>query len=82
VKKLVADLSLDNGIVMDALREFSEMGRLEFVGSAKYHPIPPLIPQDEMLRQRRIVKPTGATPASPILPWDSSAGDVLQLQSR
>ena len=37
--------------VIDGLRELSEMGRLEFVGSAKYHPILPLIPQDEMLRQ-------------------------------
>ncbi len=37
--------------VIDGLRELSEMGRLEFVGSAKYHPILPLIPQDEILRQ-------------------------------
>jgi predicted glycosyl hydrolase (DUF1957 family) len=37
--------------VIDGLRELSEIGRLEFVGSAKYHPILPLIPQDEMLRQ-------------------------------
>ncbi len=37
--------------VIDGLRELSEMGRLEFVGSAKYHPVMPLIPQDEMLRQ-------------------------------
>ncbi|MDM7998706.1 MAG: hypothetical protein QUS33_01565 [Dehalococcoidia bacterium] len=37
--------------VIDGLRDLSEMGRLEFVGSAKYHPILPLIPQEEMLRQ-------------------------------
>ena len=37
--------------VIDGLRELAEAGRLEFVGSAKYHPILPLIPQDEMLRQ-------------------------------
>src|SRR4030042_338385 len=36
--------------VIDGLRELSELGRLEFVGSAKYHPILPLIPQDERLR--------------------------------
>ncbi len=37
--------------VIDGLRELSEMGRVEFVGSAKYHPILPLIPHEEMLRQ-------------------------------
>ncbi len=37
--------------VIEGLRELSEMGRLEFVGSAKYHPILPLIPHEEMLRQ-------------------------------
>jgi len=36
-----ADLSLDSGVVIDGLRELSEMGRLEFIGSAKYHPIQP-----------------------------------------
>lgn len=39
------------GDVLDGLRELSERGQLEFTGSAKYHPILPLIPQDEMLRQ-------------------------------
>ena len=37
--------------VIEGLRELSEKGRLEFVGSAKYHPILPLIPHEEMLRQ-------------------------------
>lgn len=37
--------------VVEGLRELSEKGRLEFVGSAKYHPILPLIPHEEMLRQ-------------------------------
>ena len=37
--------------VLDGLRELGERGQLEFTGSAKYHPILPLIPQDEMLRQ-------------------------------
>ena len=37
--------------VIDGLRELSESGRLEFVGSARYHPILPLIPREEMLRQ-------------------------------
>lgn len=37
--------------VIVGLRELSEMGRLEFVGSAKYHPILPLVPREEALRQ-------------------------------
>lgn len=37
--------------VIDGLRELAERGRLEFTGSAKYHPILPLIPQDEVVRQ-------------------------------
>ena len=37
--------------VLDGLRELGERGQLEFTGSAKYHPILPLIPQDETLRQ-------------------------------
>jgi len=37
--------------VIDGMKDLSEMGRLEFVGSAKYHPILPLIPRQEMLRQ-------------------------------
>ncbi len=37
--------------VIEGLRELAEKGRLEFTGSAKYHPILPLIPYDEMLRQ-------------------------------
>lgn len=37
--------------VIDSLAELAEEGRLEFTGSAKYHPILPLIPQDEMPRQ-------------------------------
>lgn len=37
--------------VIDGLRDLAEEGRVEFTGSAKYHPILPLIPQDEMIRQ-------------------------------
>ncbi|MFH1639769.1 MAG: hypothetical protein ABIB93_05610 [Chloroflexota bacterium] len=37
--------------VLDGLRELAEKGQIEFTGSAKYHPILPLIPQDEALRQ-------------------------------
>jgi len=37
--------------VVEGLRERSEQGQLEFTGSGKYHPILPLIPQNEMKRQ-------------------------------
>src|SRR4030042_6276880 len=37
--------------VIEGLRELGERGQLEFTGSAKYHPILPLIPQDEGVRQ-------------------------------
>ncbi len=37
--------------VIDGLRELAEKGQVEFTGSAKYHPVLPLIPQDERLRQ-------------------------------
>lgn len=39
--------------VIDGLRELAERGQLEFVGSAKYHAILPLIPPDEQRRQIR-----------------------------
>jgi predicted glycosyl hydrolase (DUF1957 family) len=39
--------------VIDGLRELAVSGQLEFVGSGKYHPILPLIPQDEQRRQIR-----------------------------
>jgi 4-alpha-glucanotransferase len=37
--------------VIDGLRDLAEMGRLEFTGSGKYHPVLPLMSQDEMMRQ-------------------------------
>lgn len=37
--------------VINGLRDLAQKGRIEFTGSAKYHPILPLISQDEMLRQ-------------------------------
>jgi len=37
--------------VIDGLRDLAEKGRLEFTGSGKYHPVLPLINQDEMMRQ-------------------------------
>jgi hypothetical protein len=37
--------------IIRGLVKLAENGQLEFTGSAKYHPILPLIPQDEMKRQ-------------------------------
>lgn len=53
INAVLTEMLNDHGMsdVIDGLRGLSEMGRLEFVGSAKYHPIMPLIPQQEMLRQ-------------------------------
>jgi len=37
--------------VIDGFGELAQEGRIEFTGSAKYHPILPLIPKDEVKRQ-------------------------------
>lgn len=37
--------------IIKGLAELAHKGQLEFTGSAKYHPILPLIPKDEMIRQ-------------------------------
>lgn len=37
--------------VLDGLRELAARGQIEFTGSAKYHPILPLIPEEEAIRQ-------------------------------
>ena len=37
--------------VIDGLRELATSGQIEFVGSAKYHPILPLLPLSEVQRQ-------------------------------
>ncbi|MBI4332734.1 MAG: hypothetical protein HY673_15800 [Chloroflexi bacterium] len=39
--------------VIDGLRGLAENKQIEFTGSGKYHPILPLIPQEEMTRQVR-----------------------------
>jgi alpha-amylase/alpha-mannosidase (GH57 family) len=60
--------------VIRGLRELAERGQIEFTGSAMYHPILPLIPKDEVIRQVKlntdvnqryfgeIYKPTGFFP--------------------
>jgi hypothetical protein len=53
INAVLTELLDEHGMsdVIDGLRELAEKGRLEFTGSAMYHPILPLIPQEEMLRQ-------------------------------
>jgi hypothetical protein len=60
--------------VIQSLRELAERGQIEFTGSAMYHPILPLIPKDEIIRQIKlnndvnqryfgeVYKPTGFFP--------------------
>ena len=60
--------------VIRGLRELAERGQIEFTGSAMYHPILPLIPKDEVIRQIKlnndvnqryfgeVYKPTGFFP--------------------
>ncbi|MFW6105071.1 MAG: hypothetical protein ACOC7P_00655 [Chloroflexota bacterium] len=60
--------------VIRGLRELAERGQIEFTGSAMYHPILPLIPRDEVIRQIKlnsevnqryfgeVYKPTGFFP--------------------
>jgi hypothetical protein len=68
--------------VIRGLRELAERGQVEFTGSAMYHPILPLIPQDEVVRQIRlnnevnqhyfgeVYKPTGFFPPEMCYSWE------------
>ncbi|MGB5925771.1 MAG: hypothetical protein WBH01_06725 [Dehalococcoidia bacterium] len=40
--------------VIQGLRELAERGQIEFTASAMYHPILPLIPKDEVIRQIKL----------------------------
>ena len=53
---VLTELLLEHGLrdVVDGLRELAERGQVEFVGSGKFHPILPLIPEGE--RQRSIAE--------------------------
>jgi alpha-amylase/alpha-mannosidase (GH57 family) len=42
------------GDVIAGLRQAAERGQIEFTGSAMYHPILPLIPKEEVVRQIRL----------------------------
>jgi hypothetical protein len=48
----LTEMLLEHGLgdVVTSLRELAEMGRVEFAGSGKFHPILPLIPEPERRR--------------------------------
>jgi hypothetical protein len=53
INGVLTELLWDHGKrdIIRGLARLAENGQLEFTGSGKYHPILPLIPQDEMKRQ-------------------------------
>jgi len=44
--------------VLDGVRALAERGQIEFTGSAKFHPILPLLPETEIVRQIRLNEET------------------------
>ncbi len=44
--------------ILESIRQLSEKGQIELVGSAKYHPILPLLPPEEVLRQIELQEET------------------------
>ncbi|MDH4067824.1 MAG: hypothetical protein OEU97_02690 [Dehalococcoidia bacterium] len=50
---VLTDMLMDCGHrdIIEGFRNLAEMGQIEFTGTAKYHPILPLIPGDEVKRQ-------------------------------
>ncbi len=52
INGVLSEMLLDHGLgdVVTGLRELAERGQVEFVGSGKYHPILPLIPESERVR--------------------------------
>ncbi len=53
INGVLTEMLDDHGMsdVIEGMKELGERGQIEFTGSAKYHPILPLIPKDEMMRQ-------------------------------
>lgn len=49
IQGVLTELLLEHGLgdVVDSLRELAEKGQIEFVGTGKFHPILPLIPEAE-----------------------------------
>ncbi|HLD11852.1 MAG TPA: polysaccharide deacetylase family protein, partial [Patescibacteria group bacterium] len=40
--------------VIETIKELAEKGQIEFTGSAKYHPLLPRIPEEEIIRQVKL----------------------------
>ena len=59
---VLTELLIEHGLrdVVDGLRELAERGQVEFVGSGKFHPILPLIPEDVCERSIRENNDTNA----------------------
>ncbi len=53
INGVLTEMLWENGFddVIEGLKELGENGQVEFVGSGKYHPILPLIPEEERKRQ-------------------------------
>ena len=53
INGILSELLDDHGMsdVITGLRKLAERGQIELTGSGKYHPILPLIPREEALRQ-------------------------------
>ena len=52
IQGCLTEMLLEHGLgdIVSGLRELAERGRVEFVGSGKYHPILPLVPEAERKR--------------------------------
>lgn len=53
---VLTDMLIDCGHkdIVDGFKRLAERGQIEFTGTGKYHPILPLIPKDEVVRQIRL----------------------------
>jgi hypothetical protein len=65
--------------VVDGLRGLAESGRIEFLGSAMYHPILPLIPESEIARQIELNQVNLATQHRQILEERTAPGKPLEV---
>lgn len=56
VNAVLTEMLVERGFsdVVDTLRQLAENNQLEFVSSGKYHPLLPLLPKAEMVRQIRL----------------------------
>src|SRR3990167_10941147 len=52
INSVLTELLFENGFrdVVEDIAQLVEMGKIELVGSAKFHPFLPLIPESEVIR--------------------------------